>query len=236
MSNGGSEAVRLDYMQTANTREQRVAAPSWEVIPGGGLDARARRGVSPEFVRALRLAVALVVALVLVGGARVALSAATVSALETTQTLQSKVSEAQDTNDALQIERSVDASSQRIVRIATENYGMVRASSVDDIALVPMPTAAEACRERAQGERHRPRGQHERERYCGHGQVRLARAGLAMPRSDALGGQLGRRRCGRSTQDQSDTVDRGPETLCKRVAAVPEGVGFSQRGCAWRIL
>ena len=145
MSNEGSEAVRLDYMQTAQTREQRVAAPSWEVITGGGLDARARRGVSPEFVRALRTVIALVVALVLVGGARVALSAATVSARETTQTLQSKVSEAQDTNDALQIERSVDASSQRIVRIATENYGMVRASSVDDIALVPMPTAAEAA-------------------------------------------------------------------------------------------
>ena len=143
MSNGGSEAVRLDYMQTANTREQRVAAPSWEVIPGGGLDARARRGVSPEFVRGLRLAVAFVLAFTLVGGARVALSSATVSALEATQTLQSKVSEAQDTNDALQIERSVDASSQRIVRIATENYGMVRASSVDDVALVPMPTAAE---------------------------------------------------------------------------------------------
>jgi cell division protein FtsL len=76
-----------------------------------------------------------VVLLVAIGGVRVALSAATVSSLETTSSLRSEISDAKDLNSELQIERSVDASAQRIIRIATENYGMILATNVDSISI-----------------------------------------------------------------------------------------------------
>lgn len=131
----GSEAIRLDGAEVRQPQRRPAPQPSFQVLPGGGLDARARRGVDPQFVAHLRLCVLAVVLLVAIGGVRVALSAATVSSLETTSSLRSEISDAKDLNSELQIERSVDASAQRIIRIATENYGMVLATNVDSISI-----------------------------------------------------------------------------------------------------
>lgn len=131
----GSEAVRLDGAEVRQPQRRPAPQPSFQVLPGGGLDARARRGVDPQFVAHLRLCVLAVVLLVAIGGVRVALSAATVSSLETTSSLRSEISDAKDLNSELQIERSVDASAQRIIRIATENYGMILATNVDSISI-----------------------------------------------------------------------------------------------------
>ena len=131
----GSEAVRLDGAEVRQPQRRPAPQPSFQVLPGGGLDARVRRGVDPQFVAHLRLCVLAVVLLVAIGGVRVALSAATVSSLETTSSLRSEISDAKDLNSELQIERSVDASAQRIIRIATENYGMVLATNVDSISI-----------------------------------------------------------------------------------------------------
>lgn len=128
----GSEAVRLDGAEVRQP-ERRASERSFQVLPGGGLDARARQGVSPQFVANLKLCVIAVMVLVIVGGIRVALSTATVSSLKAASSLRSEISEAEDTNAELQVELSVDSSTQRIIRIATQNYGMVLATSVDSI-------------------------------------------------------------------------------------------------------
>lgn len=117
----GSEAYNMSVERQYQERPQ----PSLEVVPGGGLDARARAGVSPLFVARLRVALAVAAVLITLGVARVALSAATVSLLQESAELSTQISEAQTLNNELRAERSALASNSRISRIATQNYGMV---------------------------------------------------------------------------------------------------------------
>lgn len=121
----GSEAYSFDVAERSFERQPLREAPSFEVVSGGGLDARARQGVSPQFVARVRtvlLAAALFVAL---GVARVAITAQTVTLLQDNATLSTEISEAEDLASELSIERSVLSSNARISRIATQNYGMV---------------------------------------------------------------------------------------------------------------
>ena len=67
MAYRGAGAASLAYDQTQEEYYLREVAPSFEVIEGGGLDARARRGVSAAFVARVRIVVAVVLAVVLVG-------------------------------------------------------------------------------------------------------------------------------------------------------------------------
>ena len=117
----GSEA----YSMSVERQYQERLQPSLEVVPGGGLDARARAGVSPLFVARLRVALVVAAVLITLGVARVALSAATVSLLQESAELSTQISEAQTLNNELRAERSALASNSRISRIATQNYGMV---------------------------------------------------------------------------------------------------------------
>lgn len=117
----GSEA----YNMSVERQYQERLQPSLEVVPGGGLDARARAGVSPLFVARLRVVLAVAAVLITLGVARVALSAATVSLLQESAELSTQISEAQTLNNELRAERSALASNSRISRIATQNYGMV---------------------------------------------------------------------------------------------------------------
>lgn len=121
----GSEAYRVEAAERRRERLEGQARPSFEVVSGGGLDARVRAGVSPVFVSRIRVAVAIAAALVVVGMARVALSSATVTLLKSNAELTTQIEEAQTLNDNLRIERSVLSSNSRISRIATQNYGMV---------------------------------------------------------------------------------------------------------------
>ena len=121
----GSEAYRVEAAERRRERLEGQARPSFEVVSGGGLDARVRAGVSPVFVSRIRVAVAIAAVLVVVGMARVALSSATVTLLKSNAELTTQIEEAQTLNDNLRIERSVLSSNSRISRIATQNYGMV---------------------------------------------------------------------------------------------------------------
>lgn len=140
----GAEAYRLESVQKnrAHSYEAQLSAPSFEVYEGGGLDARARQGVDSRFISRVRALFLLAVVVVIVGSIRVGLCAATVSVLQVTSGLQSKVESLKDINSQLEIECSVAGSSQRITSIATQNYGMVYASEVDTIKLAPADAKA----------------------------------------------------------------------------------------------
>lgn len=153
MSYRGSAALRLDNAQVREQRAPEREAPAFEVIEGGGLDARARRGVGDLFLSRVRLGVIAVCAVVAIGGLRVTLSAATVSALASANDLRTQVSAAEDANAALQIERSADSSSQRITRIATQNYGMVHATQVETLDLSEKDEEAEASTTQASAQK-----------------------------------------------------------------------------------
>jgi cell division protein FtsL len=83
----------------------------------------------------IKLAVALVSLVVCLGACRVALSSATVSVLQDNSALQSTIETSQATESELKINRSVLSASSRIVRIATQNYGMTLAASTDEMSL-----------------------------------------------------------------------------------------------------
>lgn len=124
----GSEAIDEEVAVRHNTRrevevdvEQR---PSFEVVTGGGLDARARAGVSPVFLSRVKAAVATSLFVLGLFACRVALTTATVSTLQSNASIKTEIKNAQSINDDLQVERSVLSSSSRISRIATQNYGM----------------------------------------------------------------------------------------------------------------
>lgn len=132
MRYAGSEAVSLDANEGRRRLEERRHAP-FEVVEGGGLDARARRGVSSQFVIGFRAALCLIAAIFVLGGSRVLISTATVRVLEANSGITQGIREARVTNENLQVERSTLCRSSRIDRIATQNYGMVFATSTDTI-------------------------------------------------------------------------------------------------------
>ena len=70
----GSEAYNMSATEVRRERTQVEQRPSFEVVTGGGLDARARAGVSPRFVARVRAVVALAAVLVVLGMARVAMA------------------------------------------------------------------------------------------------------------------------------------------------------------------
>lgn len=132
----GTEAVRLDYAEQARAPE-RGGRPSFDVVEGGGIDAMARRGVSDAFVALSRVAVVSIVLFVALGISRVALTTAAVTCLRANVETQSAIEAARSYNSELRVERSVLCDTNRIVRIATENYGMAPACDHD---LVQLPS------------------------------------------------------------------------------------------------
>lgn len=146
----GSEALDMEYAERRRARQEQQASPSFEVVSGGGLDARARRGVSHQFLFRVAIVCAVAAVALVVGLIRVVLSSATVSVLRSNSSLKSDVSEAQTLNDNLKIERSVLTSSTRISRIATQNYGMVLSS--DEVTVYVGDAAQEHAEQEAAAE------------------------------------------------------------------------------------
>ncbi len=145
----GSEALNIDFAEGGEALEQ-AARPSFQVLPGGGLDARARKGVSAQFIANVRTVVVLAAVLIAIGLVRVAISSATVVALSNNSTLRSEVSDAKNLNDDLKIERAVLSSNSRIARIATQNYGMVLSSDAMTVEVGEAAEAEQAAAEQAQ--------------------------------------------------------------------------------------
>ena len=131
----GSEAMSMGAAERRRERLDRQEAPSFEVVTGGGLDARVRAGVSPVFVARLRAALAVFAVLLALGMARVALSSASITLLSSNVQLSSQIESAESLNDQLRVQRSVLSSNARISRIATQNYGMVLSGDFVTVSL-----------------------------------------------------------------------------------------------------
>lgn len=128
----GSEAFRLENVDRAY--EQQQVRPAFDVIEGGGADARVRRGISEGFLFRVVITLVAVSAFVLAGVARVSLTTLTVSELSENGTLESQIAEFESTNSDMRIECSILSSSSRINKIASQNYGMVLATEHEILA------------------------------------------------------------------------------------------------------
>lgn len=128
----GSAAYQIDVAREA---WEVPARRSLSVMDGGNRAPRTYNETSPLVTLAIRFAVIFAVCFVVLGGARVVLTTATVSCLREVNAVESEVADAQLTHTELQVERSVLSSADRIQRIATENYGMVYATNVDSITV-----------------------------------------------------------------------------------------------------
>ena len=139
----GSAVANEEYIERGYALPQE--RPSFEVVSGGGLDARARRGVAPEFLARVKAVVACALVFFALGACRVALTSAAVAALQGNATLKTQITEAKTTNDSLMVERSALSSNARISRIATQNLGMVLSTDTETIGAAAEASSADAA-------------------------------------------------------------------------------------------
>ena len=124
MARYGSEAVARAIQFEHEYAPEQSTRTSFEVVPGGGLDADARRGVSSQFIQRVKLIAVAAVLFLMLGVVRIGISTATVSTLQSNNVIRNEMRATTVTNDSLRISRSLLASTTRIERIATQNYGM----------------------------------------------------------------------------------------------------------------
>ena len=117
-----AQALRYETAVPAYVDEREL-----RVIQGQGLDARARAGVTAEFVSRIRALVLVAFVLIALGACRVLLSSATVSLMQDNLSTRTQIREIEAANDELRAERSVLVNSTRIERIAEQELGMVHA-------------------------------------------------------------------------------------------------------------
>ena len=124
MSRYGSEAVARAIQFEHEYAPEQSTRTSFEVVPGGGLDADARRGVSSQFIQRVKLIAVAAALFLTLGVVRIGISTATVSTLQANNVIRNEMRATTATNDSLRVSRSLLASTTRIERIATQNYGM----------------------------------------------------------------------------------------------------------------
>ena len=124
MARYGSEAVARAIQFEHEYAPEQSTRTSFEVVPGGGLDADARRGVSSQFIQRVKLIAVAAALFLTLGVVRIGISTATVSTLQTNNVIRNEMRATTATNDSLRVSRSLLASTTRIERIATQNYGM----------------------------------------------------------------------------------------------------------------
>ena len=124
MARYGSEAVARTTQFEHEYAPEQSTRTSFEVVPGGGLDADARRGVSSQFIQRVKLIVVAAALFLTLGVVRIGISTATVSTLQSNNVIRNEMRATTATNDSLRVSRSLLASTTRIERIATQNYGM----------------------------------------------------------------------------------------------------------------
>ena len=124
MARYGSEAVARAIQFEHEYAPEQSTRTSFEVVPGGGLDADARRGVSSQFIQRVKLIAVAAVLFLMLGVVRIGISTATVSTLQSNNVIGNEMRATTVTNDSLRVSRSLLASTTRIERIATQNYGM----------------------------------------------------------------------------------------------------------------
>ena len=124
MARYGSEAVARTIQFEHEYAPEQSTRTSFEVVPGGGLDADARRGVSSQFIQRVKLIAVAAALFLTLGVVRIGISTATVSTLQANNVIRNEMRATTATNDSLRVSRSLLASTTRIERIATQNYGM----------------------------------------------------------------------------------------------------------------
>ena len=124
MARYGSEAVARTTQFEHEYAPEQSTRSSFEVVPGGGLDADARRGVSSQFIQRVKLIAVAASLFLTLGVVRIGISTATVSTLQANNVIRNEMRATTATNDSLRVSRSLLASTTRIERIATQNYGM----------------------------------------------------------------------------------------------------------------
>lgn len=124
MARYGSEAVARAIQFEHKYAPEQSTRTSFEVVPGGGLDADARRGVSSQFIQRVKLIAVAAALFLTLGVVRIGISTATVSTLQANNVIRNEMRATTATNDSLRVSRSLLASTTRIERIATQNYGM----------------------------------------------------------------------------------------------------------------
>ena len=124
MARYGSEAVARTTQFEHEYAPEQSTRTSFEVVPGGGLDADARRGVSSQFIQRVKLIAVAAALFLTLGVVRIGISTATVSTLQANNVIRNEMRATTATNDSLRVTRSLLASTTRIERIATQNYGM----------------------------------------------------------------------------------------------------------------
>ena len=124
MARYGSEAVARAIQFEYEYAPEQSTRTSFEVVPGGGLDADARRGVSSQFIQRVKLIAVAAALFLTLGVVRIGISTATVSTLQANNVIRNEMRATTATNDSLRVSRSLLASTTRIERIATQNYGM----------------------------------------------------------------------------------------------------------------
>lgn len=150
MRSSAAHAIEREEMLESRPERGLGMEPQFELVEGGGLDVRVRAGVSPEFLARVRMVVMATIVLFILGSLRVALTSATVAQLSSNAQARDQIETFETSNDSLRVERSLMASSTRIDRIATQNYGMVAASSYDSIVIEPEAEAAAEGAEEAE--------------------------------------------------------------------------------------
>ena len=124
MARYGSEAVARTTQFEHEYAPEQSTRTSFEVVPGGGLDADARRGVSSQFIQRVKLIAVAAALFLTLGVVRIGISTATVSTLQANNVIRNEMRATTATNDSLRVSRSLLASTTHIERIATQNYGM----------------------------------------------------------------------------------------------------------------
>ena len=124
MARYGSEAVARTTQFEHEYAPEQSTRTSFEVVPGGGLDADARRGVSSQFIQRVKLIAVAAALFLTLGVVRIGISTATVSTLQANNVIRNEMRATTATNDSLRVSSSLLASTTRIERIATQNYGM----------------------------------------------------------------------------------------------------------------
>lgn len=150
MSYTGSEAARLDVYRGESLQQQRQA--TLRTVAGEGADAKARAGVSAEFLSKYK---AFLVVLAIVGAlcvARVGTFALAAGIMADNAAMRTQIEQSTTLANQLRIQRSVLSSTSRIDRIATQTYGMVAAGTVEQMTAGQASAEAEAAEEAAAAE------------------------------------------------------------------------------------
>ena len=141
MSYTGSEATRLDVYRGESLQQQRQA--TLRTVAGEGADARARAGVTSEFLAKYKAFLVVVAIVGVLCVARVGTFALAAGIMADNATMRTQIEESTTLANQLRIQRSVLSSTSRIDRIATQTYGMVAADSAEQMTAGATSAAAE---------------------------------------------------------------------------------------------